>query len=80
MTKQGLSRGEDPLPHRAFPPRPGDGRIDLADDHIDHSVQELFFVGDVLVERHRYNPQLFGEPPHAQRLDPGFVSKGDGGS
>ena len=46
---------------------------------IDHSVQELFFVGDVLVERHWHNPQLFGEPPHAQRLDPRFVGNGDGG-
>jgi len=75
-----LSRGEDSLPDRALPIDSGDGRIDLADDDIEHSVEELLFVGHMLVEGHRYDAQLIGEPSHAERLDPGAVCQGYSGA
>ncbi len=36
------------------------GRRYLADHHIDHAVDQLVLVGDVLVEGHRHDPQRLG--------------------
>lgn len=45
------------------------GRVNFADDDLDHSVKEVFLVGDVLVQRHGDDMELFGQPPHAERTD-----------
>src|SRR5438309_8383286 len=68
------------MPDSGLPIGSGGRRIDLADDHIDHSVQELFLVGHMLVERHRDDPQLLSEISHAQCFDPDVIGKGDGGA
>lgn len=79
MALQGLPRREDPLPERALPVGVAGRGFDLIDDDVDHAVQELFLVGNVLVERHRYDAQFLREVAHAQRLDPGRVGERDGG-
>jgi hypothetical protein len=53
------------------------GQIDLAHDQVDHAVHEVSLVRDVLVQRHRLDPELLGEPAHAERLDPALVGKRD---
>ena len=42
--------------------------LDLAEDDVDHAVEELVLVGDVLVERHRHDAELLREAAHAERL------------
>ena len=65
---------------------PADGRLpvaigrqsDLARDEVDDARQDLVLVGDVVVERHRLDSALPGEPAHAERLDAAFVGEDDG--
>jgi len=40
-------------------------QLDLARDQLDDAVQEVVLVRDVVVERHRLDPELLAEPPHA---------------
>ena len=37
-------------------------------------------VGDVVVERHRLDPERLAELAHAERLEPARVGEGDGGA
>ena len=48
-------------------------RFDLAEDDVDHPVEELVLVRDVVVERHRAYAELVCELAHRQRLDPAAV-------
>ncbi|HEY3690808.1 MAG TPA: hypothetical protein VGL46_10950 [Pseudonocardiaceae bacterium] len=49
-------------------PVAGDGgQLDLAEHEIDHEVDELIFVADVVVQRHRGDLQFGGRGPHGQR-------------
>src|SRR4029077_6063612 len=77
VTQERSPRREDPLPDRALPISFEGWRIDLADDDIDHSIQELFLAGHVLVEPHRDDPQLLRELAHAERFNSGVVGQGD---
>ena len=63
-----------------FQSDPLDRGLDLADDDVDHAVEELVLVGHVLVERHRHDAQFLSELAHVQRLDPGGVGERDGGA
>ena len=45
---------------------------------VDHAVEELVLVGDVVVERHRLDPERFAELAHAERRDPALVGERDG--
>ena len=64
----------------AEPPVEVPGReLDLAEDDVDHAIEELLLVRDVLVERHRHDAELLCEPAHAERFEPGLVGEGDGG-
>jgi hypothetical protein len=58
-------RRKHPQPDGVLPVCPAGWRINLADDGFDHPVEKLFLVRDVLVERHRHDAELLGEPPHA---------------
>src|SRR5207237_10224562 len=53
--------------------------VDLAEDDVDHAVQELLLVPHVVVERHRLDPHLLSQVAHAQRLDALAVGQGNGG-
>ena len=80
MAQQRSSGREDPPPDLALPVGSGDRGVDLADDDVDHAVEELVLVGHVLVERHRHHAQFLRELAHVQRLDPGVVGERDGGA
>lgn len=56
------------------------GQLELARDEVDDAVQDLVLVRDVVVQRHRLDPELPGEPPHAEGLDPLCVGEGEGGA
>jgi hypothetical protein len=51
---------------------------DLAPRCVHDAVQDVVLVGDVVVQRHRLDPELLGELAHAERFDPAFVGKSDG--
>ncbi len=42
---------------------------ELAYDHFDDAVHNVVLVGDVVVERHRLDPELLAEPAHGKRLE-----------
>ena len=54
-------------------------RVDLADDEVDHAVEQFVLVRDVLVQRHRDDAQLLGQVAHADRVDPAAVGHRHGG-
>jgi hypothetical protein len=62
-----------------FPVAAGWRCTDLAEDKIDHAIEQVVLVGDVVVERHRFDAELLAELAHAERLDAGTVGQIDGG-
>jgi len=56
--------------HRGSPVDLGRGELDLAEDDVDHAVEELLLVRDVVVERHRAGAELVRKPANRQRLEP----------
>jgi hypothetical protein len=55
-----------PLAHRGLPVDVGRRQLDLAEDDVDHPVEELVLVGHVVVERHRACAELVCELAHRQ--------------
>jgi hypothetical protein len=45
---------------------------------VEHEPVEFFLGIDVPVERHRADPEVAGDPPHADRFGPLGVGDGDG--
>ena len=71
MLPHDASRRQDPIASGGLPVGAATiGQVDLADDDIDHAIQQVVLVGDVVVERHRLDRQLLAEATHAQRVDP----------
>ena len=64
----------------AFQSPPAGGRLDLAEDDVDHPVEEVVLVGDVVVERHRLDAELLGELAHRELLRPALVGQRDRGA
>src|SRR5690606_13842856 len=51
-------------------PRPAVvGDVHVGADAVDGEVEELLLAGDVVVERHRGDADLVGEPTHGDRTD-----------
>ena len=79
--------GERPVPDGSLPVV-GAGRevdtvdafLDLGDEDVDHSVEDVLLVVHVVVERHRLYAERFGEVAHAERLEPLAVGEVDGGA
>jgi hypothetical protein len=46
----------------------GRRELDLGEDPPDDEVEELGFVGDVVVDRHGLHPQYGPQAPHAERV------------
>ena len=63
----------------AVPSRPRGRQVDLAEDEIDDAVDELVLVGEVVVERHRLDPELLAELAHAEGLEPALIGEPEGG-
>ncbi len=53
--------------------------LDLRENDLDDPLLEVFFARDVVVERHRLDPELASKPAHAEPLDPVAVRDPDGG-
>jgi hypothetical protein len=64
-----LPGGDRPPAHRDPPVAVGRRQLDLAEDEVDHAVEELVLGRQVVVERHRADAELLGQPAHRQRLD-----------
>src|SRR5918996_3172537 len=79
MAEEGPAGREDPLTDGRLPVGPGKRRVDLPDDDVDHPVEQLVLVGDVLVQGHRDDAELFGQVAHAERLDTTVIGQGQGG-
>jgi hypothetical protein len=61
-------------------PRGADHRqADLGEHPVDHGVEDLLLVGDVVVDRHRAHSQLAGDPADRHRPGPDPVGHLDGG-
>jgi hypothetical protein len=80
MLDKDLASRQDPLAHCRLPvafagghPDRAYGVIDLRDDDVDHTVEDLILVGHVVVERHRFHPEFLGKPAHGQSLDPALI-------
>jgi hypothetical protein len=69
VVEEGSASREDPPTDRHLPVDIGGGRVDLADDDIEHAIEQLVFVRHVLVQGHRHDAELLGEPAHAEGLD-----------
>jgi hypothetical protein len=68
-----LAQGRLPVPT-------GRGHVDLAEDDLDHAVEEVVLARDVVVERHRLDAELLREPAHRQGPEAAFVCDGDRGT
>ena len=79
VPSEDLERRERPRPHGRLPLDVGRRRLDLAEDDVDHPVEELLLVGDVVVEGHRARAELVAELAHRQRVDPVARGKRHGG-
>src|SRR3954462_11114682 len=68
VAQQALADGQRPPPHSRLPAVLAGGQLELAEDHVNHAVEQVLLVGDVVVQRHRPAPELLSNPAHAQRL------------
>ena len=73
-----LARRDRPASHRRPPVVIDRGRLDLAEDDVDHAIEELILVRHVLVERHRHHAELLREPAHAEPFKPVLVCERHG--
>src|SRR4029453_2345463 len=80
MSRQDRADRDGPLPHGRLPVVLAGGQFDLAEDRVDHAVEEVVLVGDVVVERHRGAAELLAELAHAEGLDAVSVGEVDGGA
>src|ERR1035437_7726846 len=73
MALQRLARRDRPASHCRPPVVVDRGRLDLAEDDVDHAIEQLILVRHVLVERHRHHAELLREPAHAEPFKPVLV-------
>lgn len=78
MMKQSSASREDPFSNSGLPIDIAEWGIDLADDYVDHAVEQLLFIPHVLVERHWYDAELLGDLAHARRLDTPLIGEVNG--
>jgi len=77
MPVERFARRDRSLAQLRLPVAAGQGRLDLAEDDVDHPVEEVVLVVDVVVERHRLDAELLGELAHRELLRPALVGQGD---
>ena len=51
--------------------------VDLTDEQVDDAVEDVVFVRDVVVQRHRLNPEFLAKPTHTERVDAGGIGERD---
>ena len=74
---KGAPRGQHTSPDGIPPVGSENGRVDLTNDDLNHSVEQVLLVGDVFVQRHGHDAQLLCESAHAQRIDADLIREGD---
>jgi hypothetical protein len=62
-------RGRAPA-HRLLPITLTRGQLDLGEHEVDHAVEQLVLVRDVVIERHGAGAEFATQPTHAERLEP----------
>ena len=78
VAEECLADGDCPVAHGGLPVTVEGRHADLAEDDVDHGVDEVVLVGDVAIERHRPDAELLPEAAHGEGLDPAIVGKGHG--
>ena len=63
------SRRLGPLPHRRLPVGADGRQFDLAENDVDHPVEDVVLVGHVVVQRHGLDAHLLRESAHGERPD-----------
>src|SRR5262245_49515333 len=76
MAHERLVGGDRASSDSRLPVRVG-RKVDLADDEVDHGVDEVTLVAHVVVQRHGFDPELLRELAHADSLDAAVVGKRD---
>ena len=67
--------GDRAGPDRGVPVAGRRRRLALGQDEVEHAVEEVVLVGDVVVERHGLEAERLAELAHRQRLDPALVGE-----
>jgi hypothetical protein len=75
MSRQDGPDRDGPLAHGLLPTFRRGRQLDLAEDQVDHAVEQVLLVGDVVVQGHRLDPHRLGEPAHRERLDSVLVGE-----
>jgi len=78
VAAEDIASRERPSSHCLFPVGPVSRSLYLADDDLDDSVEDLFLVGDVFVERHRLDPEFRPQTTHRQGAEPVSIGQVDG--
>ena len=73
MSGQGVPHRYGPLPHGGLPVSTARGQANLAEDDVDHRVDQVVLVGDVAVERHGRNFELLAQAAHGEGFEPAFI-------
>ena len=66
--------------HRRLPIASRRGQLELPDHEIDDTRENLALARDVVVQRHRLDAELLGEPAHGQRFEALLVGEANGGA
>jgi hypothetical protein len=66
VARQGGPDRDRPLTHRRPPAGRVGRQLDLAEHHVDEAVQQVCLAGDVVIQRHRLDPDGLAELAHAQ--------------
>jgi hypothetical protein len=66
MARQDSPDRDRPLAHRRPPAGRARRQLDLAEHQVDEPVQQVRLAGDVVIQRHRLDPDRLAELAHAQ--------------
>ena len=73
MAAEDLVSGDRPAAHRLAPVVDVRRQVELLDHEIDHAVEDVVLVRDVVVERHRFHAEPRRHLAHGDRADPALV-------
>src|SRR5919198_690390 len=65
-------------PSRPRSPPSAGWLIDLAENDVDHAIEDVLLITHVVVERHRLHAELLAELAHAQGFDAVSIGEADG--
>jgi hypothetical protein len=80
VPREGVPRRDRPRAQGRLPVAVRRRGFDLAEDDVDHAVEQVVLAGDVVVERHRLDAELLRELAHGHGLEAASVREGDRGT